>query len=120
MTTPAQQFTAFIADGDFRLPYLKSTETAIQIGALDAYVPEDIVWKPASGRGTVSALAIYHRKYDEDFEPPYNVAVVTLREGPFLLSTILDDQITPHIGMPVTAKIDNAGRLVFAPIKEEK
>ncbi|MDD9905923.1 MAG: OB-fold domain-containing protein [Rhodospirillaceae bacterium] len=115
MTTPAQQFAAYIADGELRLPYRKGMDAAIQIGTLDAYAPEDIVWKRASGDGVVSALAVYHRKYDEDFAPPYNVAIVTLREGPFILSTVLDDKIAPHIGMTVVAEFDEGGRLVFAP-----
>ncbi len=113
--TPAAQFTEFIAKQELWLPYRKDSGAVVQIGTLENYTLDEIVWKRASGHGTLSALTVYHRKYDESFVPPYNVAIITLREGPFLLSTVLEDPIPPHIGMAVTAEFDANGRLVFAP-----
>jgi len=112
--TAAEQFLAFIEARELQVPYVKGTQNAVPINTLGNYTPAEIDWVRASGYGTLSALAIYHRQYDEEFEPPYNVAIVTLREGPFLLSTVLEDATPLEIGMTVEAQFDADGRLVFA------
>ncbi len=68
---------------------------------------ERIVWRPASGRGTVHTFVINH-KAAKGFEhkAPYVIAVIDLEEGPRMLSNLVMDELpTPQntgIGMPVT------------------
>ena len=49
-------------------------------------------WTALSGRGTVSSWVVFHqpylRGYDDDV--PYNVAEVTLEEGPRLLTNLVN------------------------------
>jgi uncharacterized OB-fold protein len=76
----------------------------------------DLEWVPASGRGTVHATTVMRPKPPQ---APYNVALVTLAEGPRMMSRI--EGIAPeavHIGMAVQARIDASGEqpiVVFDP-----
>jgi hypothetical protein len=61
-------------------------------------------WTPVSGRGKIFSYVIYHRVYHPGFaeDVPYAVAVISLDEGPRLLSNIVGvppDQLT--CDMPV-------------------
>jgi uncharacterized OB-fold protein len=67
---------------------------------------EDFSWEEASGQGTVFSFIVYHRAWVKEFEPhiPYAVAIVSLAEGPRLVTNI----VTPNlalltIGAPVQA-----------------
>src|SRR6516225_5451978 len=48
-------------------------------------------WREASGRGRVYSYVVYHRVYHPGFadEVPYAVAVVTLDEGPRMISNVV-------------------------------
>ena len=76
----------------------------------------DLEWMEASGEGTVYAVTIVRRRAPE---PDYNVVLVDLKEGPRLMSRIVEranEGIT--IGDPVRARIDEADGeklLVFFP-----
>ena len=49
----------------------------------------DLGWVEASGRGTVYSFTRSRRSPDPAaFEPPYTIAIVTLDEGPRLLTTV--------------------------------
>ena len=59
-------------------------------------------WVQVSGQATVYSFQITHRPFYPAWDPPYNVAIVELEEGPRMHSNILDcknEEI--HIGMPV-------------------
>ncbi len=59
-------------------------------------------WVQVSGKATVHSFQITHRPFYPAWDPPYNVAIVELEEGPRMHSNILDcknEEI--HIGMPV-------------------
>ena len=81
---------------------------------------EDVVWVPASGRGTVySATTVYKRPPEAN----YNVALVDLAEGPRMMSRI--EGIAPAevaIGMAVVARIERPADgdpfVVFTPAGE--
>ena len=45
---------------------------------------------PASGKGRIYSFTVIHRSPYEDIKSPYTVALVRLREGPTLLSNIVD------------------------------
>ena len=74
-------------------------------------------WVEASGRGTVYSVSIVHPRAPE---PPYNVVLVELAEGPRLMSRIegvAPDAVT--IGMAVTARIATSAEgplLLFDPV----
>jgi uncharacterized protein len=70
-------------------------------------------WVEASGDGEVYSLTHIMRKPPE---PSTHVALVTLAEGPRLMSRV--DGAEPHIGMKVRARIiteDGQPLLVFVP-----
>ena len=75
---------------------------------------EDVEWFEASGLGEVYSVTMIYPK------PPaeaYAVALVTLAEGPRLMSRVLAEDVV--IGMAVRARIldeDGAALLVFAPV----
>ena len=48
-------------------------------------------WQPVSGRGTVYSFCVYRRLYHPGFaaDMPYVLAVITLEEGPRLLSNVI-------------------------------
>ncbi len=49
----------------------------------------DLGWVEASGGGTIYSFTHSHRSPDPAaFEPPYTIAIVTLDEGPRLLTTV--------------------------------
>ena len=71
-------------------------------------------WVPASGRGTVYTFSVVHHGFRRAWQPlvPYVVAVITLAEGPRLLSNVVDvppEQV--HIGMNV--------ELLFQAVSED-
>ena len=67
---------------------------------------DQVEWTVLSGEGSVYSWVEYHRAYHEAFKDkiPYVVAIVQLKEGPRLISNIIDyDAETLKIGMPVYA-----------------
>ncbi len=64
-----------------------------------------LVWREASGRGTISTFVVVHKAWFPAFaaDLPYNVAQIELSEGPRLTATILDAERSDlFIGRPVT------------------
>jgi uncharacterized OB-fold protein len=49
----------------------------------------DAQWTPLSGRGIILSWVIFHRKYFDDYEPPYNAIAVQLAEGPIVVSNLV-------------------------------
>jgi uncharacterized OB-fold protein len=78
----------------------------------------DYDWTRASGRGTVYTFTIVHRPTLPVFQEaaPYNVVVVQLAEGPFIVSNLVGcpaDQI--RIGMAVSVEFDDISEAVSLP-----
>ena len=46
-------------------------------------------WRPIKGTGEILSWAIFHRKYFDDFPPPYNTIAVRLDEGPIVVSNLV-------------------------------
>lgn len=62
----------------------------------------DFTWEPVSGEATLYSYSVVHKPVTEDFEAeiPYVVALVTLAEGPTLMTNLIEvpeDEI--EIGM---------------------
>ncbi len=75
----------------------------------------------ASGRATLYSYVIHHRPMP-GFEPPYAIAVVTLEEGPRMMTNIVGCAQTPEalqLDMPLEVKFktldDDISLPVFAP-----
>ena len=49
---------------------------------------EAVEWKPVSGKGTVMSWVVFHRKYFDDFPPPYDAMAVRLDEGPIIVTNL--------------------------------
>jgi len=78
----------------------------------------------ASGKATLYSYVINHRPAAPGFTPPYAIAVVTLEEGPRMMTNIIDCPQTPEalvLDMPLEVafqKLDDAITLpVFRPAK---
>jgi uncharacterized OB-fold protein len=80
-------------------------------------------WSETSGRGSLYSYTLIHRPVDPArFEAPYLLAVVTLEEGPHMLTNLVE--CTPdqaRIGMPVEVRFerldDEFTVYPFAPVK---
>ncbi|HEV8298742.1 MAG TPA: OB-fold domain-containing protein [Acidimicrobiales bacterium] len=61
-------------------------------------------WTPATGRGEVHTYTVFHHAYERALADrlPYVIAVVTLAEGPFFHTDIVDcSPDAVYVGMPV-------------------
>ncbi len=67
----------------------------------------------ASGLATLYSYVIHHRPVP-GFEPPYAIAVVELKEGPRMMTNIIDCLQTPE-----ALQLDMLLEVVFTPIDEE-
>lgn len=68
-----------------------------------------LVWREASGEGTIDAFTVVARRIRPELEPPYAVARVRLAEGPLLLSNIVESDLA-------ALACDQAVRLAWRPL----
>lgn len=71
-----------------------------------------MTWVRCEGTGTVYSWTILYQPVLPAFvdRVPYNVIVVQLAEGPFMVSNLVDSEEQPYVGMPVEvcfSKIDD-------------
>lgn len=117
---PEHEYQQFLSAG--RLMLLRSRHTGCSFFFPRVAEPRtgstDLEWVEASGHGTVYSTTVIRRK------PPavdYNVALITLAEGPRLMSRV--DGIAPQevkIGLKVKAKVireNDQPLLVFEPVE---
>lgn len=107
MSGPAQQWREALAEGRLLLQ---------QVDGEPVFPPHatagDAEWIEASGKGTIYSSSTVHPRPPTK---PYAVVLVTLDEGPRIMSRMAAD--TP-IGTRVTARIDTSGdapSLLFEP-----
>lgn len=84
--------------------------------ACDECMSGELEWVEASGRGTVFSFVVMHQQYHPAFEPPYNVALVELEEGPRLVTSIVgiaNDDI--RVRMPVEVEFEDVSEEVSMP-----
>lgn len=67
----------------------------------------------ASGRATLYSYVIHHRA-TPGFTPPYSIAVVTLEEGPRMMTNIVQIEQTPE-----ALQLDMPLEVVFEAMNEE-
>ncbi len=73
---------------------------------------KSLSWVPASGLGTVRTFVVFDKPYHPYFKGlvPYVVAVVTLGEGPEILTNVIDVEVSAvAIGMRVRIVIGDRG-----------
>jgi uncharacterized OB-fold protein len=82
-----------------------------------------VSWFVASGRGILYSYVIHHRPVP-GFTPPYSIAVVQLKEGPRMMTNIIECPQTPEalqLDMPVevvfTALNDTISLPQFRPAR---
>ena len=83
-----------------------------------ACMSERVEWVKASGRGTVLSFTIVYRPVTQAFaaEVPYVVALITLDEGPQLMSNVVGcapEQV--YIGMPVEVTFEDWTEEISVP-----
>jgi uncharacterized OB-fold protein len=49
-------------------------------------------WVPVAGTGTILSWVTFHKRYFDDFPPPYNSVAVRLDEGPIIMSNLMGDE----------------------------
>ncbi|MFF2846336.1 Zn-ribbon domain-containing OB-fold protein [Streptomyces sp. NPDC058001] len=76
----------------------------------------DMEWCEASGRGTLHTWTVVHQRYATSFDdPPANVALVELDEGPLVHTTVVDaDRL--RIGMRLEVAFQEIGPDVVLPV----
>jgi uncharacterized OB-fold protein len=74
---------------------------------------------PASGKATLYSYVINHRPAAPGFTPPYAIAVVTLEEGPRMMTNIVDCPQTPEalaLDMPLEVKFEKLDDEITLPM----
>lgn len=80
-----------------------------------------LVWEAVSGRGTVKTFTVIHRAVHPFWQArtPFVAALIELREGPTLLSNVVDvDPVDVAVGLPVrvvTRSLDGIALPQFVP-----
>ena len=123
-TGPDARFQAYLEAGEFRLQQCGNCGHWAFFPRVmcPACASRDLVWRKVSGRGRVYSRAVLKRKPDRGGD--HAIVLVTLEEGPRLLSRLPDtpaDEIA--VGMPVRARVARAGEgaltVVFEPVGED-
>jgi uncharacterized protein len=73
-------------------------------------------WVPISGHGQVFSFTVMHRAYHPAFKAPYTLAVVELREGVKMTSSLVGIEPSKvKCGMPVEVTFDKLSDEVTLP-----
>jgi uncharacterized OB-fold protein len=74
-------------------------------------------WRAVSGTGTIWSWCTMHQKYFAAFadEVPYQLVYVRLTEGPYVISTLVEETPEPRVDQPVRAvfRLSASGRVVL-------
>jgi uncharacterized protein len=108
ITDTNKPFYDAVAEG--RLAANKCNECAHTFLPPANYCPKclsnQVDWATLSGEASIYSWVEYHRAYHEAFKDkiPYVVAIVQLKEGPRMISNIIDyDTECLKVGMPIQA-----------------
>lgn len=118
---PERTYHAFLEQGHFMIQRSRSSGRHVFYPRVAEPMTgaTDLEWVEASGRATVHAVTIIPRRPPE---PPYNVVLVDLAEGPRMMARV--DGVAPdaiRIGMSVEARIvteQDRPVVVFVPAEE--
>jgi uncharacterized OB-fold protein len=75
---------------------------------------DQLAWEPVSGEGAIYSFTVCHRPAGPAFaaDAPYVVALIDLREGPRMLSSIVTDD-------PAAVRIGQAVRVTYDDVTDE-
>jgi len=73
----------------------------------DTCQSDQLVWKDASGTGTVASYTVVRRGVSADFETPYVIALIDLDEGPRMMSQIVGADLD-GLTVGLSVKVDFA------------
>lgn len=74
-------------------------------------------WTPSTGRGRLHTWTVVHQIYGSSFrDPPANVAVIELDDGPLVHSTVVDAEGRLEIGMRVRVAFEEIDNGVVLPV----
>lgn len=116
---PEAQFRAFLKQGRFMIQRSRSTGTYVFYPrvAVPGSGETDLEWVAASGKGEVYSTTVVRNRPEKGGD--YNVALVTLAEGPRMMSRVVGiDPAEVQIGMKVRAvieELDGAPQVIFRP-----
>jgi uncharacterized protein len=112
----ARPFWDALDEGRLMLPHCPVCDRYELPGAL--VCPEclsldgPLEWREASGRGRVAAFVVFHRPFHSGFDPPYNVCVIELDEGPRMIGQVAESAPGElRFGLPVKARFEHEGNL---------
>jgi uncharacterized OB-fold protein len=79
---------------------------------------DTLVWKEASGEGELYSFAVVHRPQHEAFydQVPIMLAAVKLKEGPVMISRVVDCDSELFIGMKLKVKGFKMSEEVYVPV----
>lgn len=119
-TPETQHFWDGCRDGELRLQRCKSCK--------ESYFPprpfcpacssRDVEIYKASGKATLYSYIINHRPRPDFGEAPHSIAVVTLAEGPRMMTNIVDCPQTPEelvLDMPLEVTFEKASDEISLP-----
>jgi len=120
LTPDSQPFWDALRARELRLPYCTACgRPHLPPGPVCPFCFADQVeWRTASGRGTVSSWTVVHKAWFPAFaaDIPYNVVQVELEEGPRLTARVVglpNDRL--RVGLPVVIDFDEAREGVTLP-----
>lgn len=77
----------------------------------------ELAWVDASGEATLRSFSVVHTPVSPAYEAPYVVALVALKEGPTLMSNLVDvDARTLTIGAPLRVRFEAWSDDVTLPV----
>jgi uncharacterized OB-fold protein len=75
-------------------------------------------WVPLGGTGSILSWTVFHRKYFDDYPPPYNTIAVRLDEGPIVVSNLVGAEPSKDwIGMRVALIYESHNTLILPRFK---
>ncbi|HKX78919.1 MAG TPA: zinc ribbon domain-containing protein [Novosphingobium sp.] len=70
---------------------------------------ENLAWSEASGGGRVLSEITFHQRYWPDRDPPYDVLLIELDEGPLMMSGAVEGHALPDVGDRVRVMFETRG-----------
>lgn len=115
-----ERFEEFRRRGELRYPICPECGATLRYTQriCAAHPNAEPEFRPASGRGKVHSVVVYHTSYTEDLLAPYHLGLIEMAEGPRLLALLPFGAEHLGIGDPVSLSFDKAGRLVAEPISK--
>jgi uncharacterized protein len=85
---PHSTFWSYCNSGEFRLQRCSDCHGYLwpPSPVCDECLSDKLNWEVVSGRGRIVSNCTYHRRYYEECQPPWDVILIELEEGPRFIS----------------------------------